>query len=115
IVSDRVGCAEDLVRPGWNGFVVGHTDVGALARAIGTLVAEPGARVLMGARGRSLVDGYSVERCADGIERACRRAVAPSREAAACAPGPPPPRSGWACFRRCRSTQASACRCTRAG
>ncbi|HKE13982.1 MAG TPA: glycosyltransferase family 4 protein [Kofleriaceae bacterium] len=83
IVSDRVGCAEDLVRPGWNGFVVDHADVGALARAIGTLVAEPGARTMLGARGRTLVDGYSVERCADGIEAACRRAVAPSREAAA--------------------------------
>jgi len=83
IVSDRVGCAEDLVRPGWNGFVVGHADVGALARAIGTLVAEPGARAMLGARGRTLVDGYSVERCADGIEAACRRAVAPSQEAAA--------------------------------
>ena len=83
VVSDRVGCAEDLVRPGWNGFVVGHTDVGALARAIATLVAEPGARVLMGARGRSLIDRYSVERCADGIEAACRRALAPTPEAAA--------------------------------
>ena len=83
IVSDRVGCAEDLVRPGWNGFVVGHADVGALARAIGTLVAEPGARTMLGARGRTLIDGYSVARCADGIETACRRAIAPSQEAAA--------------------------------
>jgi hypothetical protein len=38
---------------------------------------------MLGARGRTLVDGYSVERCADGIEAACRRAVAPSQEAAA--------------------------------
>ena len=76
IVSDRVGCGEDLVRPGWNGFVVDHADVGALARAIGTLVAEPGARVMLGARGRSLIERYSVERCADGIEAACRLAVA---------------------------------------
>ena len=83
VVSDRVGCAEDLVRPGWNGFVVGQADVEALARAIGMLVAEPGARALWGARGRSLVDSYSVERCADGIEAACRRAVASGQGAAA--------------------------------
>ena len=78
VVSDKVGCAEDLVRPGWNGFVVGHADTAALARAIGALVADPAARVAMGARGRALVDRYSVERCADGIIEACRRA--PRRE-----------------------------------
>jgi glycosyltransferase involved in cell wall biosynthesis len=78
VVSDKVGCAEDLVRSGWNGFVVSHDDVGALARALGVLVAEPAARATLGARGRALVDGYSVERCADGIVEACRRA--PHRE-----------------------------------
>ena len=82
VVSDKVGCAEDLVRPGWNGFVVDHMDVGALARAIGTLVAEPGARAMLGARGRTLVDAYSVERCAEGIEAACRRTVMPAMEGA---------------------------------
>jgi glycosyltransferase involved in cell wall biosynthesis len=75
IVSDRVGCGEDLVRPGWNGFVVGHADADGLARAIGGLVAaDPAARATLGARGRTLVDGYSVEHCADGIVAACRRA-----------------------------------------
>jgi hypothetical protein len=38
---------------------------------------------MLGARGRSLIEGYSVERCADGIEAACRRAVASTSEAAA--------------------------------
>lgn len=74
VVSDKVGCAEDLVRPGWNGFVVRPGDVDALAQAIGVLVAEPAARTELGARGRGLVDAYSVERCADGIVEACRRA-----------------------------------------
>ena len=32
VVSDKVGCAADLVRPGWNGFVVESGNVGALAR-----------------------------------------------------------------------------------
>ena len=75
IVSDKVGSAEDLVRNGWNGFVVPHADVGALARALGLLVTEPPAvRAELGARGRDLVEGYSVERCASGIVEACHRA-----------------------------------------
>ncbi len=44
IVSDRVGCAEDLVRPGWNGFVVSHRDPEALADAIAMLVDDEGIR-----------------------------------------------------------------------
>lgn len=75
VVSDKVGCAEDLVRSGWNGFVVPHDDVGALARAVGMLVAEPPTvRAELGARGRDLVEAHSVERCAAAIVEACRRA-----------------------------------------
>jgi glycosyltransferase involved in cell wall biosynthesis len=77
VVSDKVGCAEDLVRSGWNGFVVPHGSPGALARAIGLLVAEPPlVRAELGARGRELVEAYSVERCADGIVAGCLRARA---------------------------------------
>jgi glycosyltransferase involved in cell wall biosynthesis len=71
VVSDKVGCAEDLVHSGWNGFVVPHRDVAALTEAIETLVASPERRAEFGARSRALVDAYSVERCADGIVAAC--------------------------------------------
>lgn len=71
VVSDMVGCAEDLIRPGWNGFVVPHRDVAALARAVATLVASPEMRATIGARSLTLVEEYSVERCADGIIAAC--------------------------------------------
>jgi len=80
VVSDKVGCAADLVRPGWNGIVVPHTDVGALARAIGVLVAHDDVRAELGRHGRELVDAYSVERCADGIVAACTSARAASGE-----------------------------------
>ena len=84
IVSDKVGSAEDLVRSGWNGFVVPHADVGALARALGLLVSEPPAvRAELGARGRDLVEAYSVERCANGIVEACHRARAARRRVGA--------------------------------
>ncbi len=56
VVSDKVGCASDLVRPGWNGIRRSPPDVEALAEAIGTLVAEPEKRTRYGQRGRELVD-----------------------------------------------------------
>jgi glycosyltransferase involved in cell wall biosynthesis len=77
IVSDKVGCGADLVRPGWNGYVVGHHDVAGLAAAIETLVDSPGRRRTFGARSLALVDAYSVESCADGIAAACRALARP--------------------------------------
>jgi glycosyltransferase involved in cell wall biosynthesis len=71
VVSDKVGCAEDLVRPVWNGFVVPHRDVAALARAVATLVGDSQMREVFGARSRTLVEEYSLERCANGIIAAC--------------------------------------------
>jgi len=71
VVSDKVGCAEDLVRPGWNGFVVAHYDVQRLAGAIATLVADGAVRRVFGARSLTLIRDYSIETCADGIVAAC--------------------------------------------
>jgi glycosyltransferase involved in cell wall biosynthesis len=71
VVSDKVGCGADLVRSGENGFAVAHDDVHALAGAVCTLVADAGLRERYGARSRKIVQGYSIEACADGIVRAC--------------------------------------------
>lgn len=71
VVSDRVGCARDLVREGENGFVVPHDDTDALARAIDALVAHPELRARFGRKSRARIDAYSVERAADGIVEAC--------------------------------------------
>ncbi len=67
VVSDKVGCAADLVREGWNGFVVPAGDPGPLAGALERLVEDAGLRRQLGDRGRELVSGYSIEACADGI------------------------------------------------
>ncbi len=69
VVLDRVGCAEDLVRDGWNGFVV--SDRAELERALSSLVADPALRKTFGVRGRELVESYSIEACADGVVEAC--------------------------------------------
>lgn len=71
IVSDKVGCAADLVHAGRNGIVVPHDDVAGLSAAISTLVADPALRARFGAESRRVIDAYSIETAADGIVRAC--------------------------------------------
>ena len=79
VTSDQVGCAEDLVRPGWNGLVVPHRDTDALARAIEQLMGDSDLRRVFGARSLELIDDYSIESCADGIVEACLSAVGARR------------------------------------
>ncbi|HYM15524.1 MAG TPA: glycosyltransferase family 4 protein [Dehalococcoidia bacterium] len=71
VVTDRVGCAEDLVRPGENGFVVPHRSAAALAAALAKLAADAPLRAAFGARSRQIVARYSIAAAADGIAAAC--------------------------------------------
>jgi glycosyltransferase involved in cell wall biosynthesis len=71
VVTDKVGCAVDLVRQGASGFIVPHTSTAALASAIGRLVDDPGLRARFGVVSRKIVDRYTIESCADGIVAAC--------------------------------------------
>jgi glycosyltransferase involved in cell wall biosynthesis len=71
VVSDKVGCAADLVRHGRNGYVVRHDSVDELSSAIARLVADEGLRRRFGAESLAAIDGYSIERCADCIVDAC--------------------------------------------
>jgi glycosyltransferase involved in cell wall biosynthesis len=89
VVSDKVGCGEDLVRAGWNGFVVPHGSVDALAHALGTLVCDSSLRRTFGARSRELVDRYSIAACANGIVAACQAAVGSDGRHGASAPKEP--------------------------
>jgi glycosyltransferase involved in cell wall biosynthesis len=70
VVSDKVGCAADLVHAD-NGLVVRYDSVGDLAGAIGQFVANGEMRAKFGAESQRIVSGYSVETCADGIVAAC--------------------------------------------
>jgi glycosyltransferase involved in cell wall biosynthesis len=82
VVSDRVGCADDLVQQGENGMVVHHDDTAALARSIASLVDDEGLRRRFGAASRARVARYSIEATANGIVAACTGlgAVAPDIE-----------------------------------
>ncbi len=66
VVSDAVGCADDLVEPGETGFVFKAGDTDALARAIAQCGAIAGTTDVR-ARCRNLVAGYSIEAAARGI------------------------------------------------
>ena len=71
VVTDAVGCAADLVEDGASGFVVPSGAVDALSRRLADLVESAELRRQLGARGREIVDRYTIERCADGIVAAC--------------------------------------------
>ena len=71
-VSDRAGCARDLVHDGDNGVRFDPADEGALAQAL-ALVAAPGTdRGRMGRRSAEIVAAWSPEAFADGVLAAAR-------------------------------------------
>lgn len=70
VVSDRVGCHPDLVRPGETGLVFRSGDAGDLARKMGDLVANPSLVRQMGETAKKLVARYSIGAARDGVLRA---------------------------------------------
>jgi glycosyltransferase involved in cell wall biosynthesis len=67
VVSDRVGCAEDLVEPGVTGFVYRAGSAEELAERLIAMAADDEARRAMGERARQrVVAGYSVARAVEG-------------------------------------------------
>jgi len=79
VVSDQVGCAVDLVKPGVNGYVVPTGDIGALGEALVHLLLDVEARERMGAASRSIVTAFSYEACRKGISAALAAVVPPKR------------------------------------
>lgn len=75
VVSDKVGCANELVEHGGNGFIVPHNNVSALADAIAALVRDPEQRAAFGARSRAIIEQCGPEQSADDIVAACLAAT----------------------------------------
>jgi len=71
VATDMVGCAADLVKDDWNGFVVDHRDVDALKSALGRLVRDAQMRREFGQNSLELISKYSAKSCADDIVAAC--------------------------------------------
>ncbi len=76
IVAQEVGCVRDLVRDGVNGATYPSGNIGALAAAIGAVLADPVKRVAMGAASRRIIDHWSYRECLDGIRDALLKAGA---------------------------------------
>lgn len=78
VVTDKVGCAPDLVKQGVNGFTVSAGDVAALAEALGDIVSSPGRIRAMGAASREIIGRWSFREDVEGLRHALQ-ATAGSR------------------------------------
>lgn len=77
IVSDRVGCAMDLITPGVTGEVFPFGDTAALANKLAELAADPQHLRAMGEQARSQVtQHYGVQQSVDGTLTAVRYVLA---------------------------------------
>lgn len=75
VVSDDVGCQEDLVREGATGAVFPAGDVAALAETLQRVLGSPGLASEMGAAGRSLIDSFGFEQDVAGLREALAHCV----------------------------------------
>lgn len=81
IVSDRVGCREDLIQDGTTGFSFALGDTRALAACMTTLAEDPIRAAAMGDAAKVRVVGsYSIERAVDGVIAALDGAAVAARE-----------------------------------
>ena len=76
LVSDRCGCAPELVRAGVNGFTFDPTDIAALAALMEEIAAPYFPRAEFGASSREIVAPWGPQRFADGLAQAAEAALA---------------------------------------
>ncbi len=82
IVSDRCGCAPDLVREGRNGLLFDPRDADALAGAMGHLAHGGADRASMGEASRAIIAGWGPGRFALGLRAAVDAALTAPRPSA---------------------------------
>lgn len=69
IVSDHVGCAEDLVEPGKTGYIFPAGDVQTLARVLETALSDPNLAT-MGRQSLEKIQQYSYQQMSQGLMQA---------------------------------------------
>lgn len=77
LASREIGSVPDLLRDGENGYAFDARDVGALAAALRTLVADPDLRTRMGAASRNIIEGWSYRECLAGLREALQASELP--------------------------------------
>jgi glycosyltransferase involved in cell wall biosynthesis len=75
VLSERVGAAYDLLRPGQNGAFVPVDDATAAAEALRPLVSSQEERVRAGRASRAIVDGWGYERSVESFVASVTRAA----------------------------------------
>jgi glycosyltransferase involved in cell wall biosynthesis len=75
VVSDRVGCAADLIRPGENGCIFASGDVGQLEAVLRECIWPENRRLSYGRRSAEIIEDYSIENSAAQIVNACLSAT----------------------------------------
>jgi 1,2-diacylglycerol 3-alpha-glucosyltransferase len=79
LVSDRCGCATDLVEPGVNGFLFDPYDAQALAAVMREVAAEGRDRRAMGRASEAVIARWSPDRFAENLRHAAQTALAAVR------------------------------------
>jgi glycosyltransferase involved in cell wall biosynthesis len=69
VLSDHVGAAHDLLRPGENGLLVAPDDVAATATALRELALDESLRLRFGKRSRQIAGEWGYARSVEGFER----------------------------------------------
>jgi glycosyltransferase involved in cell wall biosynthesis len=67
VVTDRVGCARDLVRDGYNGYVVRHDDVEVMANCLLRLLRDRDLRRAFGDESIRIIDKWTYDSTAAGV------------------------------------------------
>jgi glycosyltransferase involved in cell wall biosynthesis len=75
LVSNRCGCAQDLVREGVNGFTFDPNDVSELARFMQRISAPEFPLAQFGSQSSSIVANWGPQRFAEGLEQAVTSAM----------------------------------------
>lgn len=70
IVTTAAGCAGELVKDDWNGFVIPPKDADALAAALRRLASEPGLRSTMARNSAQQISRFSAAAWCEGIAEA---------------------------------------------
>lgn len=70
VVSDQVGCAPDLVKPGENGYVFKTGDIDGLRQALTDIVSDPQKCWAMGQKSLEIIDKWGIEEDVAGLKRA---------------------------------------------
>ena len=83
ILSDKVGCAPDLLRDTRNGFIVSSAEPSQLAKRLATLVASEGLRRSFGRASFQLINQWTHQMAVEGVIAAVRCAVGEPRWEAA--------------------------------